>query len=1084
MAYTPAMHDLCNSTHICNKRKKLAMPRQPNSPMDSFGLGPGHLFQALKRRLGFQRRLPIAQLPSFQQPPPLVPHTKFAQVATSSTEFISNLEQTVMHTHQAPLERTESEDFFDGPGSITAEEAANIPDELLDASVATDTEPSTSTPRAKRSISLNPKSPKFIRRMASSRATDNTNNTGGNEAGSTETEGSTTPAVPPPVPSMSLMPSLPPWLGSSAGPPPPWLAPTGQCPSIGPPRTFSHSPTPHPTTGPSWFPMPPMQMYNHASNPPPSNPPFPAAANPLTAASTPPSITMASPAVVAPTPATVPPAAVTQTEATKASTEPRPAPVASTTVATTISPETAPEHLRSTNTPTTPSKKAEPTSPTTPRTAGRYSKDETTTMEMGFEEMDKAIGEIAKKLNVAPKTIYARYITRSSHCSRGGNAWNSYQKYLKVTKYMLLEMARLDNDPDLKYDFDTKPTPTADQVSASWQLFKEHHGVQDAEELMAAFEECQEQGTSQTKGARRREFDTLVKNLTTIGRQARNRSHFHVVAFAVGGMVNEDQSLSFVLENDESEGFIEKKLHMTNDRIVGRLRSHIHDQIDEGLRIDEIVTAAESYGLTVTGPQVEKLKTTKGDCRTTLLNRAAECNITFKHNRFPAKNMKQDFMKSGIAIKNWPPTVMIPWEGDVGKKGILALPKDQQALVIDYCLRDDDRKLRFEKVDQKEMMLGNEPILTYAPDQDGEVKRIFEVFKDPETKPTVEKPATRKVGKPKEEPVETTLPTSPSTPTPKRNTRNTRSTTQATTTAPRRNAPKSAKYVEDTESDEEKQEDELTESDDDDALGLLEHDIVNASDYEDKTPTKGGTKRKASTKTKGQKGSEGTAAKKAKSTPAAVPNVQKPAPPARSKSNPTSGDRRVHFSNQEAPLSISAAEFDQGGFTTLFSACPTDQTTSTSTVPKVKAVAPRPTPSSAATPPPNTLTPLAGATNTGAVTTAATVGSAPVSSNAPTTATPPTAAQAFPAPQALQQQPPMPMPPTPQMQQWMLQQQQWMMNHMNQMTPEQQTQQWHYMSQFMPQFMPQMGGGGGIQGGHGNAWGQFPNPNQPQGGAQ
>ncbi|KAK1220311.1 hypothetical protein PQX77_016936 [Marasmius sp. AFHP31] len=930
---------------------------------------------------------------------------------------------------------TKSEDYmFDGPGSITAEEAANIPNSLLDASNATDT------------------SPGFIRHMASSRATVNT---GDSEAGSSastelenretpaplypppiglpsnEPEGSTTPGLPPPAPTMGLMPPLPSWLaatgqGPSAGPPPPWLAPTGQLPSVSPSRTFSHSPTPHPTTmGPPWFPMPPLPMYNAPQT---FNPPL-----------------VAPPAAVT-QPETIP-AAVTQPETMDVSTEPQPK-----------------------SPPTTPSKKVEPTSPTTPRSAGRYSKDDTTTMEMGFEEIDKAIGEIAKKLNVAPKTIYAQYITRSSHCSRGGNAWNSYQRYMKVLKYMLLEMVRLDNDPDLKYDFETKPTPTADQVSASWQVFKEHHGAQDAEELMAAFEECQEQGTSQTKGARRREFDSLVKNLTTIGRQARNRSHFHVVAFAVGGMVNEDQSLSFVLENDESEGFVEKKLHMTKDRIVGRLQSHLHDQIDEGLRINEIIAAAEGYGLTVSGPPVEKLRTTKGDCRTTLLECAAECNITFKHNRFPAKNMKQDFLKSGIAIKNWPPT-------------------DQQALVIDYCLRDDDRKLRFEKVDQKEMMLGKEPILTYTPDKNGETKQIFEVFKEPDSKPTDEKPATKKGKKLKEEPVETPLPTptkaDPSTPTLKHNIRNTRSTTQATTTQ-RRNAPKSAPYVEESDSDEENQKDELTESDEDnDILGLCEDDIVNASDYEDKTPTKSGTKRKASTRTKGQKGSEGTTAKKAKSTPAAIPNVQKPAPPVRSKSNPTSGDRHVHFSNQEAPPSISAAEFNQGGFTTLFSARPTDQTTSTTTVPKVKAVAPRPTPSSAATPPPNTLTPLTGATNTGAATTSATIGSAPASSNAPITPTPTTAAQALPAPQALQQQPPMPMPPTPQMQQWMMQQ--WMMNQMgqmNHMTPEQQTQQWQYMSQFMPQFMPQMAGGGGIQGGHGNAWGQFPNPNQPQGGAQ
>ncbi|KAK1215039.1 hypothetical protein PQX77_022372 [Marasmius sp. AFHP31] len=437
----------------------------------------------------------------------------------------------------------------------------------------------------------------------------------------------------------------------------------------------------------------------------------------------------------------------------------------------------------------------------------------------------------------------------------------------------------------------------------------------------------------------------------------------------------------------------------------------------------------------------------------TLLERATECNITFKHNRFPAKNMKQDFMKSGIAIKNWPPTVMIPWEGDVGKKGILALPKDQQALVIDYCLRDNDRKLHFEKVDQKEMMLGKEPILTYAPDKNGKTKQVFK--------------------KPKEEPVETPLPSptkaDPATPTSKRNTRNTRSTTQAATAAPRRKVPKSAPYVE--ESDEEEK-DELTESEDDnDVLGLFEDDVVNASDYEDKTPTKGGTKRKAPTKTKGQKDNEGSTAKKARSTPAAVPNVQKPAPPARSKSIPTSGDRHVHFS-QEAPPSISAAEFDKGGFTEMFTAQP-DQTTSSSTVAKAKAVTPRPTPSSSALP-------LAGATNTGAVITAATVGPTTVPPNVPTTATPPTAAQAVPAPPTMQQQ--SLVPPTPQMQQWMMQQQQqWMLQQMNQLTPEQQIQQWQYMSQYMPQFMPQMGGGG-IQGGHGNAWGQF--PNQPQGGAQ
>ncbi|KAL0057262.1 hypothetical protein AAF712_016098 [Marasmius tenuissimus] len=1201
MAHTLAMYDLLYSSQIWSTRKKSALPRQPKS----FGLAPGHLFQALKRHLGFHQPLPFAPLLSLQPPPPFVPHTHFAQVftqasidipASSSTDCILNLDKIIMHIPQAPLGRTESEDdMFDGPDSITAEELANIPDSVFDASNATDAGPSTSTPRAKRTISLMSKSPKFLRRTASKRATQNT---GTSEAGSSaptepedhatpgptfpppmgpspnDPEGSTTP-VPTPMYTMGPMPPVAPWLapvsqGPSAGLPPPclppWLVPTGQGSSAGPPHTFSHSPTPQPTTagpqwfngpphtfshsptpgpppataGPQWFPMP---MYNtsYPPNPLPSNPSFFPAANP--AVPTPPSIPTAPPAIApTPTPPTVlaPPVVVIQSEAMDVSAKSQPeAPAAPKPEAMDVSTESQPEasaapivvtdtvpkplsssktaseqqnepqlptetadtqreppaDLQPTSAPTTPSKKSVPSTPTTPRTAGRYSKEENTKLEMSFEEMDKIIGKVAENLNVAPKTIYARYITRSSYRSRGGNAWNSYEKYIKITKYMLLEMARLDNDPDLKYDFDNQLTPTADQVSASWQLFKDHHGVEEAEELMAAFEECYEQGTSQTKGARRREFEALVKSLTTISRQAQNRSHFQVVAFAVGGMVNKDQSLSFVLENGECQGFVEKKLHMTKDRILGRLRSHVHDRIDEGLRIDEIVAAVESYGLTVSGPPVEKLRTTKGDCRTTLIDRAAECNIIFKHNRFPAKNMKHDFMKAGIAIKNWPPTVMIPWEGDVGKKGILALPKDQQALVIDYCLRDDDRKLRFEKVDQKEMMLGKEPILTYAPDQNGETKQVFKIFKESESKSkaTDEKPVVKKGKKVKEEAVETSLPipmeAAPSTPTSRHNTHSTRSTTQATTTTTtsRRAAPKSAEFIEETDSDEENEKDELTGSDDDDdILGLLEDDIVNASDYEDKSPTKSGTKRKAPAKAKGQKGGEGSTAKKAKPTPVAIANNQKPAPPVQSKPAPPSGERCVHFSGQEAEdPHLNKSPFDQGGFTTMFSTRPADQTATTA--PKAKATAPRPTPSSSVPIPlPNMPTMLAGPVTTGAAATAATAGSTPAPPNAPTTLTPATAAQAIPAPQAMQQQPPT-TPMTPQMQQWMVQQQQqqWLMSQMSQMsqmTPEQQAQHWQYLLQFMPSFAPQMGGGSGVQGGNGNTWGQF--PNQPQGGGQ
>ncbi|KAK1217900.1 hypothetical protein PQX77_019434 [Marasmius sp. AFHP31] len=169
------MHNIFNSTDIwIMRKKKFALPRQPKSPMESFGLVSGQFSRAFKRHLGFQVPLPSAPLLSFQLPLPFVPHSHFAIPAfNSSTDWNLNLAQTEMHIPQAPLARTDSEDIFDGPGSITAEEAASIPDALLDASIATDTAPSTSTPRAKRSISLNPKSPKFIRRMASSRATDN-----------------------------------------------------------------------------------------------------------------------------------------------------------------------------------------------------------------------------------------------------------------------------------------------------------------------------------------------------------------------------------------------------------------------------------------------------------------------------------------------------------------------------------------------------------------------------------------------------------------------------------------------------------------------------------------------------------------------------------------------------------------------------------------------------------------------------------------------------------------------------------------------------------------------------------------------
>ncbi|KAJ8077746.1 hypothetical protein PM082_002179 [Marasmius tenuissimus] len=998
-----------------------------------------------------------------------------------------------MHLNRKPKEHDGEDDMYDSTGFLTSEETANIPESFLDASVGSHTDAASSnnasgqpTPQIKREAengsSLNQE--RWMMR------------------------GPALPAhqqIAPQHPAAPQMAFAQPSNSHSLWPPPNHPASAGA-----PTHTYSHSPSPHPQAGPPPYNVPytnPNPQYPTAPYPifrPPHTSNHPSFSNP------PPSFATSPPAApqhtsdptAAPTVMTASAATPSQSQA-NAGASPMPSkpqlnPASNAEQLNQQDPQILPAEEPRAPPPvsgsTAPQDTATPSS--TPKSTGRYSKDDSDRMEMGFDEMDQIIGKIAADIGVAPKLVYARYIARSSHRSRGGNSWNSYEKYIKIEKYLLLEMGRLDDHETLKYDFDTHPPATPEQVKEAWARFKDHHGTEQADEL---FEETEEQGTTTTKGARRREFDNLVKALASLGRQARNRSLFHVFAVAVGEMIQEDQSLCYIFEEGECEGFIKNKLNMTRDRLLGRIRNHVFDSTDEGLRIDEIIAAAESYGLTVTGAPVEKLRTSKNDCRTVLIDCAAECGIQFKGNRFPAKNMKPDFLKAGIAIQNWPPGVMLPWESDIGKKGILALPKDQQALVVDYCLRTDECQLRFLKVDPNELALGRAAILTYAPDKQGEMKKVFEDTKEKESgsKPTNEKPSpSKKATKPrmKKEVDDIVLPaatteTAPSTPT-TTTTRNTRSKSQANKV--QRSKYKSAEFVED-------EVDELSE----DSNNNDGHDLYGPSDAEATPTLQSGTKRKAAVKSQDQKANQPS--KKARPAPATLPHSNR--------GDPTQDQRRVHFNGEEhsaaqlnmAPASISAAEFEQGDFTTMFTQRPASDAKSKATTSKAGVSTPStpsastrlanvPTPSKnakvatptrAPKPPIPPMVPTAPPAQALWNATHAPRAMQPATSIPPTVPTAPPAQalwNATHAPQAIQPANPPAQPPflnagpAPQAMQpppWMMVQM--MQQMMQQMPPEQQ---WQYMAQMAPQ-MPMGFSGYGAQGAQGNAWGHH--PDQPKG---
>ncbi|KAG7091530.1 hypothetical protein E1B28_010559 [Marasmius oreades] len=399
---------------------------------------------------------------------------------------------------------------------------------------------------------------------------------------------------------------------------------------------------------------------------------------------------------------------------------------------------------------------------------GRPTKTEAQGLQESFCKLDSLLEKLAERLGTTPDLLLSRYLANNSQGRLKGkdNPWNTYQQWvLNNDSILIQEMQRLEDEASEDIKWDGHSDPDAQQLKLAFWKFKEE--VDDWEQILR---EAKSKAllTKQLQRYRRKAFENIFGRIKSLQQTADNRYGFSGVAMLIGNQVNNDQSLAHIHTTSKVETFSEDCCLTDQGGLIGHLRSLAYHNVRRDILKSEVLAAAERLELSVLqspteGPSNSGVASTLAAAppstikdspvdassqnassiifgikvpnysseskltdaaRMALRGRASEAGLNAE--RLYWNTLHQHMIKAGLAIINWPHSVLQPWtSSSSSSKGIAKLDKASRMALIAACDEHCQQWLSFVSRCKADIRNSVVPILSFTPDADGKIGQIF-----------------------------------------------------------------------------------------------------------------------------------------------------------------------------------------------------------------------------------------------------------------------------------------------------------------------------------------------------------------------
>ncbi|KAJ7584831.1 hypothetical protein C8J56DRAFT_1053214 [Mycena floridula] len=288
-----------------------------------------------------------------------------------------------------------------------------------------------------------------------------------------------------------------------------------------------------------------------------------------------------------------------------------------------------------------------------------------------FERMDKIAKDAAEKTGLSLPVLLEKY-AQFKH-RRKLSVWNMFQKWFRANIVEALSMligtnmeVQIEGIPIQDLEFTPK------HISACWSAYRAKHGDEQAEKKLRTWTEC----------------DSL--EITTVMTRYSNLYGFEGIFAVAGNMVHTDSSAAGIFSTEGASKFIDLKLKIDEDELLGRLKIHVY---------------------TVADTKHQALS---------LVGRAGASSLVLSLTSFPWASLFRILQKRGYLIENWPPATPTPNQGG-NAKGISGLSLENLLAILEAC-EAAENPLTFVQVSEAHhdaILASKSPILFFRSENPG-----------------------------------------------------------------------------------------------------------------------------------------------------------------------------------------------------------------------------------------------------------------------------------------------------------------------------------------------------------------------------
>ncbi|KAJ8079191.1 hypothetical protein PM082_021691 [Marasmius tenuissimus] len=461
-----------------------------------------------------------------------------------------------------------------------------------------------------------------------------------------------------------------------------------------------------------------------------------------------------------------PPVAISTAEAVPAAPEkPRdsPVPVADTPLAL------VPDLTSSTKPSESQSTKGIRPQPRAASSGGRPSQDDLRALEDLRTEFDAKVQALSNSTGLTIHYIHD-FLVQTVKGQRDLNTWNKFQPYALDDDNFKREIVERLAGTSCPHLTGIKTDTTSVQIETAYHSFMAEHGIDDAKVVLAFWHDAHEVETTQTKGSRKRIFNTAVSQVTSLAKTMRNKHSIYVYCLMTGGIIGTDQELSAIVQLGESQGFANTGFLFGDIPLQSMFKAHITDGLAVTYTNNQLAAIARERGLTLTGRGIDELAVERdipkgptnikgaasGSGSTKIIKATSSATIAKPKDRhdilalvkgrlaedigsFSKKGtalywatLAEQCLQDGVQITGYPPNANYPWSllklpPNERTCGIKSMSKDDQDLIIQACIepKGSEYRLGFSRVTSADLEHDRVPILITAPDEDGEKTEVL-----------------------------------------------------------------------------------------------------------------------------------------------------------------------------------------------------------------------------------------------------------------------------------------------------------------------------------------------------------------------